>query len=210
MTARPVRLRILDPAWPGWEALRGDPASAFLPWELRELIAGRVPEVIGPPALAARLRALAGGLHAAHPPAGPLVGDEPAPEPAPPAAAASPRALIAAKLADLVAALGATQPFGGEVLRAASGRFYCVPFAAGRAAAGVLEVYGPGFVRAAYAADWPGLPESDSRVFGSPDDAARFLTLLFHARDPAAALAVPLRPRRPQKSEPGGAPDADA
>lgn len=189
-------------ASPLWAVARADVNSAFLPFVLSEFIQGNVDEVVVTASEWAKLQGYFAGLSKNPKDVAFAVAD--APEPAKPEA--STRAAAARKLAELVRQIGACSPFGGDVLREEGGRYYVVTFARGSDICGVARIYGPAYVMVMYlarTADAPpnGLPVIDNRVFGSLDDAAKFLTLAMHKRDYAAAMAVPLRPVKARKNE---------
>lgn len=187
---------------PLWAKARADAHSAFLPFVLHEFILGNVEEIIVTVGEWAKLKAYFNSLSGGSNEAAFSFAVADAPEPDKPAA--SVRAVAARKLSEVIRALGACSPFGGEVLREESGRYYAVPFARGSDMLGVVRIYGPAYVMVAYTARCDrlppnGLPTLDSRVYGSIDEAARFLTLAIHKRDYAAALAIPLKPIKGRK-----------
>lgn len=182
---------------PVWDEARADAASSMLPFMLREIVAGSVPEAVVTLGEWTKLKAYLAGLPAGKDGLAMAVAD--APEPVKPEAGV--RAVAARKLAELVRAVGAVSPFGGDVLREESGRYYAVPFAYGSTVVGMVRVYSLTYVNVSYTAktEPPGLPVLDNRVFASIDDAARFLTLALHQRKYAEALAVPLKQLKPRK-----------
>jgi hypothetical protein len=179
---------------PLWQTARADAASAMLPFVLREIVEGNVTEALVSHSdwakLQGYLRGLPGGREKL-----PLAVAE-APEPEKPEA--TERAVAARKMAELIKTLGAVSPFGGDVVREESGRYYAVPFALGTVIMGMVRVWSIGYVNVSYTARCEklppeGLPILDNRTFAGIDDAARFLTLAIYTRDYKAALAVPLR-----------------
>lgn len=183
-----------------WELARADVGSAFLPFVLLEFVQGNVDEIVVSLSEWAKLKGYFAGLSSDPKDVAFAVAD--APEPSKPEA--SVRAVAARKMAELVRTLGACSPFGGDVLREESGRYYVVTFARGSDICGTVRIYGEAYVMVMYSArtgEAPpnGLPVIDNRVFGSIDDAGRFLTLAIHKRDYAAAMAIPLRPVKARK-----------
>lgn len=185
---------------PVWIEARADAGSAMLPFVLREIVAGNVPEVVVTLGEWGKLKAYLATLPSGKDAIAFAVAD--APEPQKPEA--SDRAVAARKLSELIRAVGASSPYGGDVLREESGRYYAIPFAYGWMVSGLVRVYSLGYVNVAYIAHTEklppdGLPKIDNRVFASIDDAARFLTLALHQRKYAEALAVPLKQLKPRK-----------
>jgi hypothetical protein len=179
---------------------RADAGSAMLPFACREIVEGNVSDAVIPVTewakLQAFIRTLPGGKEAL-----PFAISD-APEPEKPEA--SPRAIAARKVAEIVTLLGAVSPVGGDVLREETGRYYAVPFGYGMLMSGVIMVYSHQFVRVCYTADTGdappvGLPRQDSRVFDTIEAAAKFLTLCLHQKKYAEALLIPQRPQREKK-----------
>jgi hypothetical protein len=173
----------------------------MLPFVLREIVAGNVAEAVVTLAEWGKLQTFLRGLPGGKDSLPLAVAD--APEPAAPEA--TDRAVAARKLSEIIRALGSVSPFGGDVVREESGRYYGVPFAHGYFMVGMVRVWSLGYVNVSYisrTAELPpkGLPAIDSRTFGSIDDAARFLTLAIHAKSFAEALAVPLKQPRKAKN----------
>lgn len=177
---------------PVWDIVRADVESAYLPFGVRELIEGRVNSLIVESAEYESLRAYLAALPGARDAVPPLiVADAPPDEPV----ERTERAIVAEKLAEIIRHAGATVPVGGDIMRAVSGRYYCVLFGT-QEYAGSVHVYGTTFIRVALRRFTDDRPWVDSRVFDSPDYAGQYLALLLHRRDVAAANAVPVRPRK--------------
>ncbi len=172
----------------------------MLPFACREIVEGNVSDAVVTLAdwgkLQSFLRSLPGGKDAL-----PLAVAD-APEPTLPEA--TDRAIAARKVAEIVRTLGSVSPFGGDVVREESGRYYGVPFAHGYFMVGIVKVWSLGYVSVTYVSRTDklppdGLPAIDSRTFASIDDAARFLTLAIHGKNFAAALAVPQKQKKEKK-----------
>lgn len=196
-------LLTIDRKHPLWQAARGDAGSAFLSFVNREIVAGNVEDVIVPLAewlkLQTYLRTLPGGQTAL-----PLaVADAPAPVPK----ETSERALAARKLADVVRALGAYAPLGGDVMREETGRYYAVSFSFGHLICGTAFIFSLGYVRISFVSDTgenappDGLPRVDIRTYASVDAVASFLNLIVFGKQYAKALAIPQHVPKRRKAE---------
>lgn len=183
----------IDRKSPLWAAARADSASAFLPYILREIIEGNVEEVTVNATdwvkLQSYILTLPGGSVAM-----PFAVADALPERP---QETSPRAVVARKFAAIFRELGACSPYGGDVVREESGRYYAVAFGYGARVVGTVQIYSPEYVRVAYVSQTKeappnGLPPQDIRTFGSVDHAAKFVTLAIQ-RKYAEALAIPLR-----------------
>lgn len=186
-------LLTIDREHPLWALARADAASAFLSFVNREIVAGNVADVVVNVGdwlkLQTYLRGLPGGATAL-----PLaVADAPPPAPK----ETSERALAARKLADVVRALGACSPHGGDVMREESGRYYAVSFSFGSLICGTAFVYSLRYVRISFVSDTgelappDGLPRVDIRTYQSVDAVAQFLNLIVFGKQYAKALAIP-------------------
>lgn len=188
---------------PLWPLARADVGAAYLPYVCREIVAGNVSEAIVPVGELAKLQTFIRSLPSGKESLPFAVADPPEPE----RPEVTGRTLVARKIADVVRALGAVSPYGGEVTREESGRYYAVAFGMGRLVTGCVFVYSPGYVRIGYTAntgDSPpnGLPSVDNRIFESGEDAARFLYLALSKKSYSEALVIPLRqPKRKSKPE---------
>lgn len=189
---------------PVWSEARSDAASSMLPFMLREIVAGNVPEAVVTFGEWGKLKAYLATLPSGKSASALAMAVADAPEPIKPEA--SERAVAARKLAEIIRAVGAASPFGADVYREESGRSYAVPFAYGSLVVGLVRVYSPAYVCVSYVAhtrELPpdGLPKIDTRVFDSVDHAGRFLTLALHQGKYREALAVPVRTPREKKGQ---------
>ena len=109
----------------------------------------------------------------------------------------SPREETARKLADWINEHRLNNPFGGDVHRDGSGRFYSVLFAYPRYLDGLLRVYGPKFILIEARGPWARF--GGNRVYDSIENAIAFLQAAFVDHDLEAAERVPIRKEKKRK-----------
>lgn len=188
-----VLVRVVNRDHPAWDEARLDVNAAYLPWACRELLDGREQHMVILRAEYHKLDAHLSGQPAFAKNPAPLVTLEDAPAP-PPDEPESERAVACGKLAEIITAAGGTSPYGGTVTRHPKGKYYAVSFSRSNKFAGEVQMYSPEYVRVVFVANWDGLPAAASRVYGSADDAAKFLALVLYSGKVADALAIPVRP----------------
>lgn len=184
-----------------WQEAQASPEAAYLPYVCREVIDGKIDQVVMSAVEWSKLHGFLMALPSGKKAMAISVAEAPEEEPR----EHSVRSHIASQVAELVRRLGAHTPFGGDVVREISGRYYGVAFSCGHLA-GVVLVYSPEYLTVKYTAHMEGapisgLPSADSRTFDHPDKVAKFLMAAIHTRQYAEALAIPQRQKKTKVSE---------
>lgn len=111
------------------------------------------------------------------------------------------RHLIADDLADWLSSMKLRAAGEGEAaIRHAEGKYYKADFGRDAQNYGTVYVYGPDYIRLWYHTTLAGLPNNDTRLFGSAEDVIAFISLAFVEGNAADAMEIPLRePKRKKK-----------
>jgi hypothetical protein len=104
----------------------------------------------------------------------------------------SPRRAIAEEFAQFVRDNELCNPFGGDVTP--QGRYYGILFSRPRTLDGLVQLYGPAFIRLTM--QGPLVRGSFDAVYGSKDAALRVLKAVAVDFDLDAAHAVPVKPKK--------------
>ena len=110
---------------------------------------------------------------------------------------ASPREMIANRIARFIKVNHLDSPFGGDVTLYKGGKMPCylVAFSKPRVLDGTVSVYSPSFIQVRFNTSYRALPAGDSRVFGSESDAVKFLKLAFVDLKFDDAMEIPTKGR---------------